>query len=186
MTIESKAAGEKGLSSRIMPRDVATRWNYTYEMLSFAYAYRVAYNTLTDNRDMKMRKYTLEDSEWQLVDQLASVLKVRVRIFKYYYAITKVCLQIFKDATLFFSRETPNLAKVIPAMDHIDKHLATAATRGHYSPAIQAALTVGKKLLNKYYAATDHSEMYRIAMSNVFLFFFCICKLTIRSSTSKS
>ena len=77
-------------------------------------------------------------------------------------------LQIFKDATLFFSRETPNLAKVIPAMDHIDKHLATAATRGQYRPAIQAALTVGKKLLNKYYAATDHSEMYRIAMSNLF------------------
>jgi hypothetical protein len=31
MAIESKAAGEKGLSSRMMPRDVATRWNYTYE-----------------------------------------------------------------------------------------------------------------------------------------------------------
>ena len=80
MAIESEAAGEKGLSSRMMPRDVATRWNYMYEMLSFAYTYRVAYNTLTDNRDMKLRKYTLEDSEWQLVDQLASVLKVRSHI----------------------------------------------------------------------------------------------------------
>ena len=39
--------------------------------------YQVAYNTLTDNRDVKLRKYTLEDSEWQLDDQLASVLKVR-------------------------------------------------------------------------------------------------------------
>ena len=74
------------------------------------------------------------------------------------------CHQIFKDATLFFSCETPNLAKVIPAMDHIDKHLATAATNGTYKPAIQAALTIGKKLLNKYYVSTDHSEMYRIAM----------------------
>jgi hypothetical protein len=63
-------------------------------------------------------------------------------------------------------------------MDHIDKHLATAATSGVYNPAIQAALTVGKKLLNKYYAATDHSEMYRIAMSNVFLYFLWIYKLT--------
>jgi hypothetical protein len=80
MAIESKAANEKALSRRMMPRDVATHWNYTYEMLSFAYTYRVAFNTLTDNRDMKMRKYTLEDSEWQLVDQLASVLKVRTLI----------------------------------------------------------------------------------------------------------
>jgi len=76
MAIESEAAGEKELSSRMMPCNVATCWNYTYEMLSFGYTYRVAYNTLTDNRDMRLRKYTLEDSEWQLVDQLASVLKV--------------------------------------------------------------------------------------------------------------
>jgi len=55
-------------------------------------------------------------------------------------------------------------------MDHIDKHLATAATNGTYKPAIQAALTIGKKLLNKYYASTDHSEMYRIAMGICFLF----------------
>jgi hypothetical protein len=75
---------------------------------------------------------------------------------------------------------------VIPAMDHIDKHLATAATSSKYNPAIQAALTVGKKLLNKYYAATDHSEMYRIAMSNISLFVFSICRLTMCSSTSKS
>ena len=31
----------------MMPRDVATRWNYTYEMLNFAYTYRVAFNELT-------------------------------------------------------------------------------------------------------------------------------------------
>lgn len=59
--------------------------------------------------------------------------------------------------TLFFLRETPNLAKVIPVMDHIDKHLATAVTAGGYNPAIQAALTIGKKLLNKYYVVTNHS-----------------------------
>jgi hypothetical protein len=34
-------------------------------------------------------------------------------------------LQILKDATLFFSRSTPNLATVIPAMDVIDERLST-------------------------------------------------------------
>ena len=72
-------------------------------------------------------------------------------------------LQIFKDATLF-SRSTPSLAKVIPAMDHIDRHLATAATNDGYKASIKAALAIGKNLLNKYYSYTDHSDMYRIAM----------------------
>lgn len=59
-----------------MPRDVAMWWNYTYEMLNFAYTYRDAYNELCANRDMKMRKYEVEDSEWEIVKQLADILKV--------------------------------------------------------------------------------------------------------------
>jgi hypothetical protein len=50
-------------------------------------------------------------------------------------------------------------------MDHIDKYLATASTDDKYLPSIQAALAIGKRLLNKYYSATDKSEVYRIAMS---------------------
>jgi hypothetical protein len=49
-------------------------------------------------------------------------------------------------------------------MDLIDKHLATAALDNRYEPSIQAALLVGKKLLNKYYNLTDQSELYRITM----------------------
>jgi hypothetical protein len=76
--------------------------------------------------------------------------------------------QIFKDATLFFSRSTPNLATVIPAMDHIDAHLATASQDLDYSPAIRASVALGKTHLNKYYDMTDYSEVYRIAMSEYF------------------
>jgi hypothetical protein len=53
---------------------------------------------------------------------------------------------------------------VIPAMDHIDAHLATAARHRKYPHAIQAALTIGKKTLNRYYDKTDQSEVFRIAM----------------------
>jgi hypothetical protein len=76
MAKSSKAKGEKPLSTRMMPRDVATRWNYTYEMLNFAYDYREAYNEITANCDMKMRAYELSDEEWDIVKQLGSVLKV--------------------------------------------------------------------------------------------------------------
>ena len=50
-------------------------------------------------------------------------------------------------------------------MDHIDRHLTSSALNSAYHPAIKAALAIGKKLLNKYYTLTDHSEMYRIALS---------------------
>ena len=55
-------------------------------------------------------------------------------------------------------------------MDMIDKHLATAALNNKYEPSIQAALAVGKNLLNKYYNMTDHSELYWIAMGMSFHF----------------
>src|SRR6266508_5989627 len=76
-------------------------------------------------------------------------------------------VQLFKDATAFFSCATPYLAKVIPAMDHIDQHLATATCNNAYKPCIQAAVAIGKKLLNKYYSYTDHSELYRIEMGEL-------------------
>ena len=72
--------------------------------------------------------------------------------------------QVFKDATLFFSRSTPNLATVIPAMDHIDKLLSTNSLDAKYEPSIRAALGIAKKTLNRYYDKTDSSEVYRIAM----------------------
>jgi hypothetical protein len=54
---------------------------------------------------------------------------------------------------------------VIPAMDHLDKHLATVSLDEKYSPSIRVALSIGKKTLNRYYNRTDDSKLYRIAMS---------------------
>ncbi|PPQ97651.1 hypothetical protein CVT26_002435 [Gymnopilus dilepis] len=135
------------LPERMMPRDVSTRWNSTYDMLEFAVKYRQAIDALTAARDLDLRKYELVAAEWRIAGELRDVLK------------------IFKDATLFFSRGTPNLTTVIPAMDHIDKVLATCSDSPYqFSLAIRAALAVGKAALNKYYNKTDHSEVYRIAM----------------------
>ena len=72
--------------------------------------------------------------------------------------------QIFKDATLFFSRSTPNLATVILAMDHIDEHLTMASLNRQYSAPVRVALAMGKSVLNKYYSLTDASDLYRVAM----------------------
>ncbi len=75
-------------------------------------------------------------------------------------------IQVLKNATLYFSHSMPNLAMVIPAMDHIDKILATAALNTvQFSVPICAVLAVVKDTLNIYYNHTDESKVYHIAMS---------------------
>lgn len=90
-TSASSQSNKKPLSVRIMPRDVSTRWNSTYEMLKFAYQYREAIDKITSDRAMKLREYELLENEWETVKQLRDSLKVRIHIFiclHYYYCRT--------------------------------------------------------------------------------------------------
>ena len=59
---------------------------------------------------------------------------------------------------MYFSRLTPTLTMVIPAMDHIDETLTSQSLDSDYEPAIRAVLGLAKRVLNHYYSATDHSE----------------------------
>jgi hypothetical protein len=68
---------------------------------------------------------------------------------------------------------------VIPAMDTIDETLGTNALSSKYSVAIQAALSIGKKTLNRYYAKTDFSNTYRIAMGMHYSFVFHNCLIIV-------
>jgi len=63
------------LSIWMMPRDVATCWNLTYNMLMFALEYCEAIDGITGDRDMQ--KYELSEEEWKLVQQLCDILVVR-------------------------------------------------------------------------------------------------------------
>jgi hypothetical protein len=75
-----------------------------------------------------------------------------------------------EDVTFFFSRSTPNLAKVIPTMDIIDDRLTAKVNDTSISPAICSAFRLAKKTLNRYHLRTNDSEAYQITMS-MFLFF---------------
>ena len=86
--------------------------------------------------------------------------------------------QILKDGTEYFSRSSPNLATVIPAMDHIDTtftNIIQPTSAAH--PAIRYALRLAKKTLNKYYSLTDEAEVYRIAMSKSPSLWLTICPM---------
>ncbi|PIL26246.1 hypothetical protein GSI_12002 [Ganoderma sinense ZZ0214-1] len=135
-----------GLPERLIPRDVRTRWNSTYDMLEMVLEYQKPYKKMCERTDNGLRAYELSVEEWQVARQLEKVLKV------------------FKHATVFFSRATPNLAQVIPVMDHIDKVLTNASRSDKYDKAIRVACGLAKEALNKYYSYTDMSDTYRIAM----------------------
>lgn len=75
---ETKEKNRVPLAIRMMPRDVSTHWNSTYNMLDFAYTYQKALKQITSNRNMKLRAYELSDDEWKIVKELGTVLKVCV------------------------------------------------------------------------------------------------------------
>ena len=68
------------LAVRLMPRDVATRWNSTFDMLDFALEYRLGVDAMTSERKHDLRKFELTAEEWEIARQLHDVLKVRVTV----------------------------------------------------------------------------------------------------------
>ena len=63
-----------------MPRDVATRWNSTYDMLEFAIEFREALDTITGEKEMRLRKYEMDNEEWEIAQQLRDFLKVSISL----------------------------------------------------------------------------------------------------------
>ena len=68
---------ELHLKERLIPRDVVTRWNSTYDMLKFVLAYRVVIDKITADKGLKLRKYELDNDNWVIVEDLVNVLEVR-------------------------------------------------------------------------------------------------------------
>jgi hypothetical protein len=67
----------KGLKPNLIPRDVVTRWNSTYDMMNFALKYCEAIDAITADKALKLRKYELLDDDWVIVQDLVAVLEVR-------------------------------------------------------------------------------------------------------------
>jgi hypothetical protein len=99
--------------------------------------------------------------EWKIAMEIQDIL--RVSVFSPHFPLCSGhshCFgQIFKDTTMFFSHDTPNLATVIPAMDLINNTLTTASElSSKHLLAICATLTLGKWTLDKYYNKTGNPK----------------------------
>ncbi|KAF5374631.1 hypothetical protein D9615_008911 [Tricholomella constricta] len=139
---------KKALTVRKMPRDVTTRWNSTYDMLTFAYAYRAAIDKITGERALKLRDYELSETEWAIVKQLRDSLK------------------IFKTVTLEFSNDTPCPAMVIPAIDKMHAQLSAAAENDEYSPA--SPKYPGVTRVEHYSALREANRIHDLAPVSVY------------------
>ena len=67
---------ELKVPQRMIPCDIRTRWNSTFDMLDFAVEHITAINTITGDRDMKLRQYELSEDDWDMTRPLRDLLKV--------------------------------------------------------------------------------------------------------------
>ena len=58
------------LPIRLIPRDVKTHWNSTYDMAKVALKYRSAIDEITANKSLKLRKFELDDDDWKIISDL--------------------------------------------------------------------------------------------------------------------
>ena len=61
----------------LIPRDVRTRWNSTYDMLCFILEHKKAYRCFKADDSNDLRDYELKADEWEVVEQLCKILAVR-------------------------------------------------------------------------------------------------------------
>jgi hypothetical protein len=51
----------------LIPDNVTTQWNSTYNMLRVAMAYHAAIDDITADKSVKLQKYELHEEEWDIV-----------------------------------------------------------------------------------------------------------------------
>jgi hypothetical protein len=62
----------------MIPRDVRTRWNSVFDMVDVAVKYRAAVDEMAADKALGLREHELGDEEWELLEDLIKILKVRV------------------------------------------------------------------------------------------------------------
>ena len=68
------------IDEKLIPRDVRTRWNSTYDALSEAVKYKAALKKLCAEEENGLRNLELSGDEWEMATQLRDALRVRLTV----------------------------------------------------------------------------------------------------------
>jgi hypothetical protein len=93
-----------GRRVRLIPRDVKTRWNSTYDMLTVAFDYCLVIDNVTGNKTLKLRQYELNDGDWEVVKDLLRVLKVGLYLCCHTWKTQTSWLDVQGRHAVFLSR----------------------------------------------------------------------------------
>jgi hypothetical protein len=173
-----------GLEPKMMIRDVSTRWNSTAELIQRALYLREPLKALVPKTEfnrpcgVRLLRFQPKPQEWYILEHLLPLLEVFFLFFECFITdkVTPIYFQIqlFLYATKVISESDIHLIhEVIPVFDVITTALDKFINNFDLSPVVQHAALCGMLMLNKYYALTDDSIVYRLAMS-MSLFFLSI------------
>jgi len=93
-----------GRRVHLIPHDVKTRWNSTYDMLTVAFDYRLVIDNVTGNKTLKLRQYELDDGDWEVVKDLLRVLKVGLYLCRHIWKTQTLWLDVQGRHAVFLSR----------------------------------------------------------------------------------
>ena len=75
------------MSVSMLPRDVSTRWNSTFDMLDAAIEKRAAVDKITGDKENQLRDYELLEAKWKLLEELREVFSVGTTLPYSYYTV---------------------------------------------------------------------------------------------------
>ncbi|KAG9121003.1 hypothetical protein FRC07_003227 [Ceratobasidium sp. 392] len=133
-------------NATLLPCHVATRWNSDCVCLAGHLRFKAPVQWLTSNPAIKLRKYTLTESQWDLAVELYSVLEV------------------FQEPTdRFLQSEVPLIHKTIPKMLTLCSQLLNIqdnALNQNLCPATHVAAEAALQIWDKYMDALEESDLY--------------------------
>ena len=96
------ACAAHSLHAQLIPHNVKTWGDSTYDMLKIALEYCEAVD-ITANKSVKLHKYELDDEDWEIVKNLLQVLKVKFAQLFINFVLYWLCIRCIKMWQLPFS-----------------------------------------------------------------------------------
>lgn len=140
-----KVCRELDLKERLIPCNVVTRWNSTYDMMKFVLAYKNVIDRITADKSLKLRKYELDNEDWGIIKDLVAILEVRVLIrFGLHLATdSSLRIDIQKSNSFLLSRfsehcrcDTCNGQARLPSQPSYQEPIPSSH-QGHYKARMQ-------------------------------------------------